>query len=96
MKAIVYAIDGSPDVLSSRGSTRRRSGTTVHPASIHSWDWSNLTGDWQAHTIRGFLKPKRKILGAPVIDRTFPLRDTAEAFRYYGGGNALGKAVVTV
>lgn len=33
---------------------------------------------------------------APVIDRTYPLRDTAEAFRYVDGGHARGKVVVTL
>ena len=32
----------------------------------------------------------------PVIDRCYPLAETAEAFRYYGAGHARGKVVVTV
>jgi len=32
----------------------------------------------------------------PVIDRCFPLAETAEAFRYYGEGHARGKVVITV
>jgi len=32
----------------------------------------------------------------PVIDRTYPLSDTAEAFRYLDGGHARGKVVITV
>ena len=32
----------------------------------------------------------------PVIDRRYPLRETAEAFRYLGEGHARGKVVVTV
>ena len=32
----------------------------------------------------------------PVIDRTYPLSQTAEAFRYYGEGHARGKVVITV
>ncbi|NTU83600.1 MAG: zinc-binding dehydrogenase [Chloroflexales bacterium] len=31
-----------------------------------------------------------------VIDRTYPLRDTAEAFRYLEQGHARGKVVITV
>lgn len=31
-----------------------------------------------------------------VIDRTYPLRDTAEAFRYLERGHACGKVVITV
>lgn len=33
---------------------------------------------------------------APVIDRTYPLSETAEALRYYGEGNARGKIVITM
>jgi NADPH:quinone reductase-like Zn-dependent oxidoreductase len=32
----------------------------------------------------------------PVIDRTYPLSQTAEAFRYYGEGHARGKVVITI
>ena len=32
----------------------------------------------------------------PVIDRTYPLRETPEAFRYLGEGHARGKVVITV
>jgi len=32
----------------------------------------------------------------PVIDRTFPLRETADAIRYLEAGHVRGKAVVTV
>jgi NADPH:quinone reductase-like Zn-dependent oxidoreductase len=32
----------------------------------------------------------------PVIDRRFPLKETAEAFRYYGAGHMQGKVVITV
>lgn len=32
----------------------------------------------------------------PVIDRCYPLKDTPEAFRYYGSGNHKGKIVIAV
>jgi len=32
----------------------------------------------------------------PVIDRTYPLRETAEAFRYLDQGHARGKVVIVV
>ena len=32
----------------------------------------------------------------PVIDRTYPLRDAVEAFRYLEDGHARGKIVITV
>jgi NADPH:quinone reductase-like Zn-dependent oxidoreductase len=31
----------------------------------------------------------------PVIDRCYPLSETAEALRYYGEGHARGKVVIT-
>ncbi len=33
---------------------------------------------------------------SPVIDRRYPLRETAEAFRYLGQGHARGKVIVTM
>jgi NADPH:quinone reductase-like Zn-dependent oxidoreductase len=33
---------------------------------------------------------------APVVSKTFPLKDAAEAFRYYGAGHVSGKVVITV
>ncbi len=32
----------------------------------------------------------------PVIDRRYPLSETAEAFRYYSEGHARGKVVITL
>jgi NADPH:quinone reductase-like Zn-dependent oxidoreductase len=32
----------------------------------------------------------------PVIDRTYPLDEVAEAFRYFGGGHVKGKIVITM
>jgi NADPH:quinone reductase-like Zn-dependent oxidoreductase len=32
----------------------------------------------------------------PVIDRCFPLSETAEAFQYFGEGHFKGKIVITV
>jgi NADPH:quinone reductase-like Zn-dependent oxidoreductase len=32
----------------------------------------------------------------PVVDRCFPLRETAKAFQYYGEGHFKGKVVITV
>jgi len=32
----------------------------------------------------------------PVIDRRYPLREVADALRYYGEGHSRGKVVVTV
>ncbi len=32
----------------------------------------------------------------PVIDRSYPLDEVPDAFRYFGGGHARGKVVITV
>jgi NADPH:quinone reductase-like Zn-dependent oxidoreductase len=32
----------------------------------------------------------------PLIDRSYPLEQTAEAFRYLGTGHAQGKVVITM
>jgi NADPH:quinone reductase-like Zn-dependent oxidoreductase len=32
----------------------------------------------------------------PVIDRCYPLREVAEALKYYSEGHARGKVVITV
>jgi NADPH:quinone reductase-like Zn-dependent oxidoreductase len=44
-------------------------------------------------TIKEFLETGKV---KPVIDRTYPLRETAEALRYLGEGHAQGKIIVTV
>ena len=66
-------------------------------------------GGWLARRKTAFLIAKfnkpdmetlRDLLAAgklkPIIDRTFTLADTAEAFRYMGDGHPQGKVVVTV
>ena len=32
----------------------------------------------------------------PIIDRTYPLSEVAEAFRYFGDGHVKGKIVITM
>jgi NADPH:quinone reductase-like Zn-dependent oxidoreductase len=32
----------------------------------------------------------------PVVERTYPLRQAADAFRYLGEGHARGKLVITM
>ena len=33
---------------------------------------------------------------APMIDKSFPLSETADAFRYYGEGCTKGKVLITM
>jgi NADPH:quinone reductase-like Zn-dependent oxidoreductase len=47
-------------------------------------DLEFLAGLLEAGTIR------------PVIDRTYPLAETAEAMRYVDAGHAHGKVVITI
>jgi NADPH:quinone reductase-like Zn-dependent oxidoreductase len=53
-----------------------------------------------AKTNRADMAVLRELLEAgkikPVVDRSYPLADTADAFRYLGEGHARGKVVVTV
>lgn len=71
-----------------------------------------LLGPWIAKTARKRLsvliyRPSHKDLVlisklveagkvAPVIDRRYPLSETAEALQYFGAGNVQGKVVITV
>ena len=69
---------------------------------------ARLTSRFGAQNVAGFLaKPARDDYRAiaqlieagkvkPVIDRTYPLADVAEAIRYVEAGHARGKVVVTV
>ena len=43
--------------------------------------------------MQGLLEARKVI---PVIDRTYPLSDVAEAIRYLEEGHARGKIIVTV
>ncbi len=45
------------------------------------------------NTISEFLESGEIV---PVIDKCFPLKDTAEAFRYFGEGHFKGKVVITI
>jgi NADPH:quinone reductase-like Zn-dependent oxidoreductase len=60
----------------------------------------------QLHPFRGAKDPGDRLVVmkelieagkiTPVIDRTFPLSEVAEAIRYLGSGQAGGKIVITV
>lgn len=72
MKAIVYNIYGSPDVLHVQDVTKPQPKTNevlvkVHAASVNSWDWDMLKGHhFIIRLLSGWFKPKYKILGADV------------------------------
>jgi len=53
-------------------------------ANVHSRDLLFLTGLIEAGKL------------TPVIDRAYPLADTADAIRYLEGGHARGKVVITI
>jgi len=112
MKAVVYKEYGSPDVLQLKEVEKpipknHEVLIKVHAASINSWDWEMLTGrPFEYRLLSGILKPKKNlnILNElfesgkikPVIDRSFPLSKTAEAFQYFGEGHFKGKVIITI
>jgi len=68
--------------------------------------WMSKTGN-RTIGLMGVAKPNQKDLlfvkallkagkVVPVIDRRYPLRDTAEAIRYLEAGHAHGKVIITV
>ena len=68
--------------------------------------WVSMTGSKKIG-IMGTVKPNKKDLifikelleagkVAPVIDRSYPLSETAEAIRYLEEGHAQGKVVITI
>jgi NADPH:quinone reductase-like Zn-dependent oxidoreductase len=68
--------------------------------------WMSKTGN-RTIGLMGTAKPNQKDLlfvkallvagkVVPVIDRRYPLRDTAEAIRYLEAGHAHGKVIITV
>ena len=67
--------------------------------------WISMTGSKKMGNL--IAKPNTEDLGfvkelletgkvIPVIDRRYPLRETAEALRYLEAGRARGKVVITV
>ena len=57
-------------------------------------------GNVPAHTSQKDLVTLKELIEAgrivPVIDRRYPLSETAEALRYLGAGHARGKVIITV
>jgi NADPH:quinone reductase-like Zn-dependent oxidoreductase len=57
-------------------------------------------GTWISTQPRDDLEALRELLEAgkvpPVVDRTFPLSEVADAIRYLRDGRARGKVVITV
>jgi NADPH:quinone reductase-like Zn-dependent oxidoreductase len=67
---------------------------------IMSLAWKLLQSSKLIHIKTEFILRSRfsYITGAvtPVIDRCFPLKETAEAMRYFGEGNVKGKVVISM
>jgi len=73
MKAIVYHKYGPPEVLKLEEVEKpvpedNEVLIKVHAASINSWDWDLLRGNFQGR-IGAFLKPKFKILGCDIAGK---------------------------
>lgn len=72
MKAIIYEKYGGPEVLEWKEVEKPTPKeyevlVKVHVASVNSWDWDLLRGDFINRLIfRGFTKPRLKILGADM------------------------------
>lgn len=64
----------------------KRDGKRVAVIDI-DYDWGDLS------FIKGLIEAGKV---RPVIDRLYPLSEVPEAFRYYAGGHARGKVVITV
>jgi NADPH:quinone reductase-like Zn-dependent oxidoreductase len=72
------------------------------------WIQALLLSPFVGHKLRPLSsKPNKKVLQfllelieagkvTPIIDRTYPLSDVPDAFRYLKGGHARGKVVTTV
>ncbi len=75
MKAIVYEKYGSPDLLKLKEVQKPTPKddevlVKVHAASVNSWDWDLLRGEFMNRLIfGGFLKPKLKIIGCDIAGR---------------------------
>ncbi len=75
MKAIVYTIYGSPDVLQLKEVEKPTPKDNevlvkIHAVSINDWDWCLLLGTpFINRLINGLLKPKKRILGSDIAGR---------------------------
>lgn len=85
MKAVVYERYGSPDVLRLEDVAKpvAKDGEVlvrVQAASVNSWDWDRLTGNFQGR-IGAFRKPKLKVLGADVAGRVEAVGSNVKRFQ---------------
>jgi NADPH:quinone reductase-like Zn-dependent oxidoreductase len=89
MKAIIYRTYGSPDVLRLEEIEKpvpqdNEVLVQVRAASVNPLDW---------HFMRGLLEAGQV---TPVVDRTYPLSEVADAVRYLEEKHVRGKVVITV
>lgn len=87
MKAVVYEQYGSPDVLRLEDVDKLVAKddevlVRVHAASVNSWDWDRLTGNFQGRLEIGALrKPKHKVLGADIAGRVEAVGSNVKQFQ---------------
>jgi NADPH:quinone reductase-like Zn-dependent oxidoreductase len=87
MKAIVYSMYGSPDVLQYEEllkPTPKENEVLVkiHVASINSWDWDQLLGKhFIIRLIGGVFKPRYKIPGADIAGRVEAIGNKVTQFQ---------------
>ena len=86
MKGIVFTKYGPPDVLELKEVEKPTPKDDevlikVHAASINSWDWDLLRGDFVNRLLFGLLKPKIKTLGADIAGRVEAVGGNVEEFK---------------
>jgi NADPH:quinone reductase-like Zn-dependent oxidoreductase len=82
------------------GGTMAQFGQAVLLGPLISLTGSQKMGNFMAKANRHDLLVLKELVEAgkvkPVIDKRFPLSETAEAMRYLGAGHARGKVIITV
>ena len=98
MKAVVFTRYGSPNFLELREIDKPT------PKADLWWPWIAMTSDKRIRVLA--LKPNKGLTYmnelfesgdvSPVIDGSYDLSQTREAFRYFDSGRHKGKLVITV